>query len=98
MYNDILFNLTIWSLKGVLHCLWLSGTTPFFAFVSIIYVMDCRLLFRCLYIRDALMDKVFLNPCLITASSFTNVTGIIACAYKFINNKGFKCTWNRIFC
>ena len=28
------------------------------------------------------------------ACSFVNITGITTCAYKFINNKGFKCTWN----
>ena len=41
IYNDIILNFTICSLKRVLNCLWLSGTTPFFALVSIIYVTDC---------------------------------------------------------
>ena len=42
IYNDIIFNLTIWSLKRVLHCLWKSGTIPIFVVVPIISEHRCR--------------------------------------------------------
>ena len=40
IYNDIIFNLTIWTLKRVLKLLVVSNTTPFFAVVQIIYFHD----------------------------------------------------------
>ena len=42
IYNDIIFNLTIWSLKGVFYCLWKSGTIPIFVVVPIISENRCR--------------------------------------------------------
>ena len=42
IYNDVIFNFTICSLKRVLHCLWKSGTIPIFTVFQIIYGHDCR--------------------------------------------------------